>query len=662
MLALVVALLSGCSGDDGEALLGRWTTEFESGVEAVMEYRTDDSWTLFLSAGGQPMAEVDRGTYSVAGDTLTFETDIKCRDSGGERATYTWSVQGDEIVMRVSGEDPCEDRRQLADGVVWTRQAAPTIQPSAPPAQGAAVTGAVPWWNEQVFYEVFVRSFSDSDGDGIGDLRGLIDRLDHLNDGNPATGDDLGVTALWLMPVTQSPSYHGYDTTDYRTIEVDYGTNADFATLVDQAHARGMQVIVDLMLNHTSSEHPWFTQAAQGPEAARRDWYVWSDDDPGQTTAWGSPAWHPLGEDYYLGLFWEGMPDLNYRTPEVTDQMYQVARFWLEDMGADGLRLDAVRHLIETDGQFQGTPETHQWLAAWDDFLDSVDPEALTVGEVWDSTEVVEQYVDDDEVDIAFEFALAESMLASVNAQDPSAFAGALATALAAYPPGQFAPFLTNHDQNRVMTQLGGDLPGAKLAASMLLTLPGVPFVYYGEEIGMTGAKPDELIRTPMQWTSGPGAGFTNGTAWQAPNADAATVNVAAQDADPGSLLSHYRTLIHLRTEHPALQTGDLRTVSGSCPGTYGYLRSTPAAAAGGTPDDAVLVILNFTATAQDGCAVDLPASGLPAGTFTATDLITGQPAAQLTIGAAGGITGYVPLGSLAPRQAAILELAPAGG
>ncbi len=300
----------------------------------------------------------------------------------------------------------------------------------APSGLGAhsAPVASPNWWDDAVFYEVFVRSFFDSDGDGNGDLDGLIEKLDYLNDGDPATTGDLGVTGVWLMPIVQSPSYHGYDATDYYTVEADYGTNEDFRRLIDEAHGRGIHVIVDLMLNHTSSQHPWFLEAAGDPNSARRSWYVWRSDDPGHRTPWGEPVWFPLNDEYYHGIFWEGMPDLNFRNPSVTAEMYEVARFWLEEMGVDGFRLDAVRHLIEKGDQYIGTQETHQWLVQWDDFIDQVDPQTLTVGEIWDASVEVAPYVTNDEVDIAFEFALADAILGSVNAENPSAFVSTLQT------------------------------------------------------------------------------------------------------------------------------------------------------------------------------------------------------------------------------------------
>ena len=395
------------------------------------------------------------------------------------------------------------------------------------------------------------------------------------------------------------------------------------------------------MLNHTSSSHPWFRDSASGADSPKRDWYVWSADDPGTTTDWGTPAWHAQDGSYYLGLFWEGMPDLNYANPAVTRQMYDVARFWLEDMGVDGFRLDAVRHLIEDGDRLEGTPQTHAWLRAWDDHLDSLEPESLTVGEVWDETSVAAPYVNDDEVDLAFEFSVAEAIIGSVTSRDPFLLTERLGTVLAAYPPGQFAPFLTNHDQNRVMTQLGGGVREpemAKLAASALLTLPGVPFVYYGEEIGMLGEKPDEQIRTPMQWDSSANAGFTSGTPWEPVNADHLEVNVESELADPSSLLNRYRTLLQIRHDHQALSLGSIQLLDSSCAGVHASLRRTDDGA------DSVLVLLNFDTEQQLQCTLDAASSALPPGTYRTTDLLTGEAQGDVSVSEAGAISSAVPM------------------
>jgi glycosidase len=538
------------------------------------------------------------------------------------------------------------------------RQPMPTAATLPKPAPTVPAAPDNAWWNDSVFYEVFVRSFYDSDGDGIGDLTGLIEKLDYLNDGDPATTDDLGVTGIWLMPVAQSPSYHGYDATDYTTVEQDYGSNEDFKRLADEAHRRGIAVLVDLVLNHTSNEHPWFVDSASGPDAEKRDWYIWRATDDGSRSPWrDGPLWHKQGDAYYFGLFWEGMPDLNYRNPEVTAEMQNVARFWLEEMGADGFRLDAVRHLVEEGRNYSGAPATHAWLAGFDDFVDTVDPQALTVGEVWDTTAAVAPYVGNGEVDLAFEFDLASGILASVQQGRPAVTAEQLAAKLAAYPPGQFATFLTNHDQPRVATVLARDMEGQKLAATALLTLPGVPFLYYGEEIGMTGNKPDELIRTPMQWSDAANAGFTSGRPWQPVNRGFEQLNVAAQDADPASLLNHYRRLIHLRNNHPALLRGGFIPVESSCDSTVAFLRQAPAGDAGAPDGQTVLVVLNFARKGErKGCTFSYTGNALPARTYEMTDLLGGAAAAPLTV-AADGFQAYAPLPRLAARAGHILLL-----
>src|SRR5262245_24492704 len=222
---------------------------------------------------------------------------------------------------------------------------------AAPPPAGVAAVSQ--WKNDwargAVFYEVFVRSFADSNGDGIGDLRGLTAKLDYLNDGDPATDGDLGVDALWLMPVFDSPSYHGYDTVDYEKIEPDYGTGEDFDRFLAEAHRRGIRVILDFVMNHSSSQHPWFVESASSPTSARRDWYVWRADDPGWTQPFpgggSNHTWHAKNGAFFYGIFWSGMPDLNFSTPAVRQEIERLAASWLA-RGVDGFRLDATRHLF----------------------------------------------------------------------------------------------------------------------------------------------------------------------------------------------------------------------------------------------------------------------------------------------------------------------------
>src|SRR5512143_3600363 len=265
---------------------------------------------------------------------------------------------------------------------------APTTTAPAPAAPAAAAPGQwqLDWADGGVFYEIFVRSFQDSDGNGTGDFRGLTSRLDYLNDGNPSTRNDLGVDAVWLMPIYPSPSYHGYDVTDYEHVNPDYGSEADFDSLLAGAHRRGIRVILDLVLNHSSAEHPWFQAASSDTTSRYRDWYIWSRTDPG----WGQPwnpagkSWHPGLGGYYYGIFWGGMPDLNFRNVEVRAEMERVAAYWLR-RGVDGFRLDATRHLVE-DGPGAGqndTPGTHAFLREFSAAVRRVKPDAILVGENW---------------------------------------------------------------------------------------------------------------------------------------------------------------------------------------------------------------------------------------------------------------------------------------
>jgi glycosidase len=466
----------------------------------------------------------------------------------------------------------------------------PSHAPSSPACADEAPTtsGPAAWWRDAVFYEVFVRSFADSDGDGIGDLQGLIGRLDELNDGDPATTDDLGVTALWLMPVASSPSYHGYDVVDYTTVDIEYGTNDDFKALVAAAGERGMRVIVDLVMNHTSVQHPWF-QDARAPGATHEPWYVWADQRSAVAGPGGRTVWHPDGDRWYYGYFSESMPDLDVTNPEVTGALDDAAAHWLTEMGAAGFRLDAARHLIEEGDALENTPATFEWLARFRDQAHATDPDALVLGEVWDATSMTSRYVRDGALDLVFEFDLAAQMLLAVRSGDAGSLELTEEAIAAAYPDGGYARFLTNHDQDRTFDVLGQDMASARQAATLLLTGPGVPFVYYGEEIGLRGRKPDERIRTPMPWTGEPpGHGFTTGAPWEPFAEGVASANVAAQTVDTRSLLEHYRDLIRLRAAEPALG-GDATTlaVEASSAAVHAVLRH----AAGGR---AVVVVSNL--------------------------------------------------------------------
>jgi glycosidase len=518
--------------------------------------------------------------------------------------------------------------------------------PAEQPQTEAGADGAA-WWNDTVFYEVFVRSFQDSDGDGVGDINGLIERLDYLNDGDPETTDDLGVTGIWLMPIMESPSYHGYDVVDYFKVDEEYGTEEDFQRLIEEAHARDIKVIVDLVMNHTSRDHPWF-QESRDDNSEFRDWYIWRDENPGYRGPEGQPVWHRDGGDYYYGLFWEGMPDLNYENPEVTDAMYEAARFWLEDMGVDGFRLDAIKHMVEDGSNQQNTPATHAWLEDFYNFYKGINPDALTVGEAWTGTQQVVDYTGD-EVDIAFQFDLAQDIVSASREGIGSLVKDTQAEVVDSFPPGQYATFLTNHDQNRVMSQMRGDEDAAKVAASILLTSPGVPFIYYGEEIGMLGEKPDEDIRRPMQWTAdSPGAGFSDGQPWRPPYDDFPERNVAAQNDNPGSLLNHYRRLTQLRNGHPALRGREWLLVEADPGRLYASLRHDE--------DETLLVLINPGRREVTDYTLALSEGPLPAGVTASLLFGEGEPVTP-EINAAGGFDQYTPLATLPAQSTFIIDL-----
>ncbi len=540
--------------------------------------------------------------------------------------------------------------------------ARPTVAASPIPQQ-IAVGEPFPleagWWDNAVCYEVFVRSFADSDGDGVGDLNGLTERLDYINDGDPNAQQDLGATCIWLMPVAEAASYHGYDTVDYYTIERDYGTNDDFKRFVEAAHQRGIKVVIDLVLNHVSSEHPWFQEAARDPASPYRDYFIWSPTDPGYRGPWGDVAWHqsPAGNDYYYGVFWSGMPDLNYNNPAVTAEAQKISAFWRNDMGVDGFRLDAIKHVIE-EGQVQeNTPSTLAWLRGYRAFLQEAAPGTFTVGEIFNATPTILAPYYPDQLDSYFIFDLGERILTAATQGNGKPFGSAAQRVNDNLPFQRYAPFLTNHDQNRTMSRLGS-MDKARVAAIALLTLPGLPFVYYGEEIGMTGVKGepptvDEPLRTPMQWTAD-ASGFTSGTPWQPLQPDAATVNVAAQDASADSLLNLYRQLIHLHTSNPALATGGLASFDASTNDIAAYVRTSA--------DQNLLVVINFDKETLEGATLTLESSDLAPGTYQLTQLFsspaTDTVAGTLTVTEGGAVATYA-LPSLAPYSGAVYALTP---
>jgi alpha-glucosidase len=474
------------------------------------------------------------------------------------------------------------------------------------------------WWRGAVLYQVYPRSYVDSDGDGIGDLKGLISRLDYLNDG---TSGSLGVDAVWLSPFYPSPlADFGYDISDYQDVDPVYGTLDDFDELITEAHRRGIRVIVDLVMNHTSTQHPWFIESSASRTSPRRDWYLWADPAPGggPPNNWLSAfarcgsAWslHPPSGQFYLHSFTAGQPDLNLRNPAVRAALRNVWRFWL-DRGVDGFRVD-VAHRLMKDVELRDNPaeiaharrhvvhptvrqvnmdlpEVHDIL---DDLRATLDtyPGRIALGEVPVAADsILVDYFGGTGMHTAFHIAFWD------QPWDAATFRETVDRMAGLMKPGALPTYtLATHDISRTVSRFGNH-SRARVAAMMMLTLRGLACVYYGEEIGMSDASPPpggELDidgrdgqRTPMQW-DGAGHGFTRATPWLGFGPDLPTVNVASQTDDPDSLLSLYRRLIWLRHGSAALRDGEYRSLD-SPPGTFVYLRTCPT--------ETMVIALNLT-------------------------------------------------------------------
>lgn len=473
-------------------------------------------------------------------------------------------------------------------------------------------------WRDQVIYQIYPRSFADSNGDGIGDLPGIIGRLDYLNDG---TSTSLGVDVLWLSPFHPSPQADfGYDISDYLAVDPVYGTLDDFDELLTQAHARGMRVLIDLVMNHTSAAHPWFLESRSNRTNPKRDWYIWADPAPdgGPPNNWLSSfercgtAWTfdiPT-QQYYLHSFTPEQPDLNWRHPHVRAAMREVWRFWL-DRGVDGFRVDVAHRLIK-DARLRNNPpeiaharrhlshpvlrqhnldqaEVHEVLGELRSELDAYGGDRFALGEVPVSDERLVDYFGGTGMHTAFHVSFwdqpwhAPSFRATVDGLAELTRPGALPT---------YA--LATHDISRSVTRHGA--ARAPAAALMLLTLRGVPCVYYGEELGMPDTSPSDTpldidgrdgTRAPMQWDA-TGRGFTTGTPWLPFGPDLARLNAEDQDGDPDSLLNLYRRLIWYRRDSAALRRGAYQSFDGP-DGTFVYLRTTPG--------ETLLIALNLTSS-----------------------------------------------------------------
>jgi alpha-glucosidase len=489
---------------------------------------------------------------------------------------------------------------------------------------------STPWWKTAVIYQIYPRSFADSNRDGVGDLPGITARLDHLA--------SLGVDALWLSPIYRSPmADFGYDISDHCDIDPLFGSLTDLDALVDAAHQRNLRVLLDMVPNHTSDEHPWFIASRSSRQDPKRDWYVWRDPAPdgGPPNNWirawgGEPAWtfdEATGQ-YYLHLFLDKQPDLDWTNPEVVAAMHDVMRFWF-DRGIDGFRIDVVHaigkdpDLPDDDPSLLPIPHcalnhypqvTHPLLRDLRSLADAYEHQPVLLGEVFllDTSTIAEYHGDNDELHLCFNFP------AMHGPWRAGAWRRHLERTAADYDPRQAWPtwVLSNHDAPRHRTRFGERETTARAAAVLLLGLRGTPVLYAGEELGLSDAvvAPDRQVdpggrdgcRAPMPWTAEPGHGWGTTEPWLPWPPQAATRNVATQAADPDSVLALYRRLLASRAATPALTLGDQEVLAGTADGVLAWRRTPPPDA--GADSATMVIAVNFTGD-------PLPADGLPAGT-----------------------------------------------
>ena len=402
-------------------------------------------------------------------------------------------------------------------------------------------------YDGRVFYEIFVRSFNDSNGDGIGDLNGVTEKLDYLK--------SLGVNGIWLMPINASSSYHGYDVDDYYSINKDYGTMKDFENLIKEAHKRNIKVIMDLVLNHTSVNNKWFKSAKESKNSPYRDYYIWSNDMSlkSKTSSMNTKCWSQNGnkQELYYSVFWSGMPDLNYDNDKVFNEVKKITKYYLNDVGVDGFRLDAAKWIYEDN-----TDKNVKFWKKYSDYVKSVKKNAIIVAEVWDSPYTCASYTNS--LNSFFEFTTGSYVTNCINKQSISTFPDSYNSIKEIYDDENsnfvMAPFLSNHDENRVMDSLKDEFK-MKMAAAMYLTLPGTPFIYYGEELGMKGSGADEKKRQPFTWSSTNKSLNTN---WEETNYDTNTISYNAQNKDKDSILNFYRDILNVRNKYACLRYGKI--------------------------------------------------------------------------------------------------------
>jgi len=492
----------------------------------------------------------------------------------------------------------------------------PTYPEKDRDAEAARLLSGPEWYRHAVFYEVYVRSFQDSSGDGIGDLQGLVSRLDDLK--------ALGVNALWLMPIMPSPfADSGYDVSDYRAINPDYGTMSDFDALLAAAHARGMRVILDLVLNHTSTAHAWFQESRQSRTNPKADWYVWSDtagraDVPcGPVPTFGSSAWtlDPVRGQYYFHRFFAAQPDLNYWNPDVVAATLEVARFWL-DRGVDGFRCDAVGALYESPAGCYLIPETVAYIRSLRQVLDAY-PGRTMVAEplgIGSTAPLFGNGQDMFQMALDFEYGFVWGGYFSTASARP--LRDHFSAAAAANPAGaQNALYIGSHDIQRPFRAAQGVESRYRRAALVQMTMPGTPFIYYGDELGLRPGSERvvdyrDYSRTPMPWTAPPtrvgwwldfSFGFTTGRPWIAFGAEPEQTTLENERLDAGSTYGFYRSLLALRRGREAFGSGSLRILD--------------------TDDDSILLYVRESADETYVVAVGMDERAAHAGTAAGANL-----------------------------------------
>ncbi|MCL4489050.1 MAG: maltose alpha-D-glucosyltransferase [Chloroflexi bacterium] len=517
------------------------------------------------------------------------------------------------------------------------------------------------WYKDAVFYEVYVRAFKDSNGDGQGDLRGLASKLDYLK--------ELGVDCLWLLPICQSPLVDdGYDVSDYRRLLPEYGDVMDFQYLVQEAHARGIRVITDLIMNHTSDQHPWFVESRSSRSSVKRDYYLWSATDQRfhqarvifvdtQKSNW---QFDPATSEFYFHRFYPQQPDLNYDNPLIQQGMIDIMRFWL-DLGIDGFRCDAVPYLFKREGtNCENLPETHAYLKRARAFVSDHYAGKILLGEAnqW-PREAREYFGNGDEFQMAFHFPLMPRIFMSLASEDHTPILATLNQAPPIPETCQWCIFLRNHDEltlemvteqerermwnvyapeprmrlnlgirRRLAPLLDNNRRKIEMANSILFTMPGSPIIYYGDEIGMGDniwLDDRDGVRTPMQWTNGENAGFSDADAtllYEPPIRDAVygytKVNVQAEQADPSSLWNAIRHMIAVRKEHRAFGRGNLNFLLTENTAILAYLREHQG--------EVFLVVNNLSSQRQEAVLALPGFQGI-----TPIDLMTDTPQQTIT-------------------------------